>query len=288
VLDLMLLIRARHECIQATLWAVVAAFLTLQAPVMFAVNGGPPKKKPRIDLQIQQIEAKRTRLWRNPRHCSSGRDPRLDFALAALKARGITVDPPGAPRKRNCAAPLSQLDLSWLESLDGIGSIAGDPVVHPSQLSLPNGTTPLAPQPTIANELRKQLGLTESDAKGAGIGIAIVDSGIAAVPDLADRITRSTTSQRSAWSSDDPVDGYGHGTHVAGLAAGSGGSLERPVRGRCAAAHISSALVYSTTPARASTSDVIAAIEFATANKYALGIDVHQPVTRPPAVQHRG
>ena len=64
----------------------------------------------------------------------------------------------------------------------------------------------------------RQLGVT-----GKGIGVAILDSGIAPHPDLAGRIVASvdfTTGSGTVLVA--PADPGGHGTHVAGLVAGDG------------------------------------------------------------------
>src|SRR5581483_6552516 len=59
---------------------------------------------------------------------------------------------------------------------------------------------------------------------GNGIGVAIIDSGISDHPDLHDPATglsRVVYSQ-SFVPDTDASDGYGHGTHVAGIVAGNG------------------------------------------------------------------
>ena len=64
----------------------------------------------------------------------------------------------------------------------------------------------------------RQLGVT-----GRGIGVAILDSGIAPHPDLAGRIVASVDfTSGAAPTLVPPADPGGHGTHVAGLVAGDG------------------------------------------------------------------
>jgi serine protease AprX len=69
---------------------------------------------------------------------------------------------------------------------------------------------------------RSTLGLTASSPTGRGVTVAVVDTGIADVPDLAGRVIHVDVS--SGRSRADYGDGYGHGTFVAGLVAGDGSS----------------------------------------------------------------
>jgi serine protease AprX len=76
--------------------------------------------------------------------------------------------------------------------------------------------------------VRRELGLT-----GRGIGVAVVDSGISAFhADLTDRVRGTRAGRRVVYfkdfttrtrgHADRPSDGFGHGTHVAGIIAGNG------------------------------------------------------------------
>ncbi|HLW77344.1 MAG TPA: S8 family peptidase, partial [Bryobacteraceae bacterium] len=57
---------------------------------------------------------------------------------------------------------------------------------------------------------------------GSGVGIAIIDSGIYAHPDLNNSRGQSRVIYRQSFIGGTKTDDYGHGTHVAGIAAGNG------------------------------------------------------------------
>jgi serine protease AprX len=123
-----------------------------------------------------------------------------------------------------------------------------------------------------AQQLRRTLGLSAWPEGGSGVGVAIVDSGIAPVPDLAGRITAFydfTAGGVPAW----PSDRHGHGTHLAGLIAGSGLASAGQYAGVAPAVRLIGLKVLDA-DGHGYTSDVIAAIEFAINNRTTLGIDI--------------
>ncbi len=72
-------------------------------------------------------------------------------------------------------------------------------------------------------------------ATGKGIGIAVLDSGIAPHPDLDDRVVAQVSTIPN---SPGTCDFMGHGTHVASLAAGSGQASRGRFRGMAPEAHL--------------------------------------------------
>ena len=103
---------------------------------------------------------------------------------------------------------------------------------------------------------------------GQGVGIAILDSGIAAHPDLGNRVVVDIDFVDSSGSGD---DGYGHGTHVAGIAAGRAANGSQQA-GIAPGAHLINLRVLND-EGWGHASTVIAAIDWAIANKDQYGPD---------------
>jgi serine protease AprX len=110
---------------------------------------------------------------------------------------------------------------------------------------------------------------------GAGITVAVVDSGIASHSAIGDRVVA-----RVNFVSTEPGvtgDPFGHGTHVAGTIAGSGSAASRVTRsyngGSAPAVRLVDVRVLGA-EGRGLTSDVIAGIDWIVANKSRFGVRV--------------
>jgi serine protease AprX len=122
--------------------------------------------------------------------------------------------------------------------------------------------------------------------KPASVGVAVIDSGIAPGLDFGDRLTAFYDFTQGRVLSTVPSDVYGHGTHVAGLIGSRFVGIDPSVR--LVGLKVLDGEGYGRT------SDVIRAIEFAVANRAALGIDVlnlalghpiYEPAASDPLVQ---
>ena len=106
---------------------------------------------------------------------------------------------------------------------------------------------------------------------GTGVGVATIDSGVAAWhDDLEGRVAHFADFVNSQTA---PYDDYGHGTHVAGIIAGSGRDSDGARRGIAPGAHLV-VLKALDVSGNGYTSNVIAAIDYAIANRAAYNIRV--------------
>ncbi len=185
---------------------------------------------------------------------------------------------------------------------EDLAALAGDPDVLGMSIDawvtslgrFSQSTTSRASAPDL---LRATLGLTDpkfSVITGAGIAIAIVDSGIYPNRDLAPSIvgfwdfTRGGISTRA-------FDDYGHGTHVAGLIASDGKESNGQYKGIAPGALLYGFKVLDAN-GRGRTSDVVAAIDFIVDSKIrgtfsvdvinlSLGHPIFEPASTDPLVK---
>ena len=154
------------------------------------------------------------------------------------------------------ALEVTRAQLEALSQDSAVGQIAADAVV---EATMAVSTTAIG-----ADQLWSGLdGM--GGTTGIGVGIAIVDSGIGSHPDLQDRVVVSVDFVDPDGDGD---DGYGHGTHVAGIAAGGGAAA-----GVAPAAHLINLRVLND-EGWGHASTVIEAIDWAIANqdRYAIRV----------------
>ena len=145
--------------------------------------------------------------------------------------------------------------------------------------------------------LRATLGLADpvgTAPTGRGVGVAIIDSGIAPVADLEGHISAFfEVTPGGVVVATHPKDPFGHGTHIAGLIGGSGQSANGIARGVAPDVHLVGVKVLDRSGA-GTTSDVIRAIEFLVEHKdeldvqvvnLSLGHPVLAPAARDPLVR---
>ena len=130
-----------------------------------------------------------------------------------------------------------------------------------------------------------------SNPTGAGVTVAVIDSGLLQTDGGPNRITttRDFTTGDASPDAIAPVDGYGHGTHVGGLI----GSSDSDVRGVAPGVSYVSLRVLDNQGV-GQTSHVIAALQWAVAHRAQSGIDVvnlslghpiYEPAESDPLVQ---
>ena len=173
-------------------------------------------------------------------------------------------------RMRGAAVVLANsAELSDLASDAAVDHLSGDLPVRSSTLISDASTA--ADQTRAGNPLLGLLGIP--GVNGLGIGVAVVDSGIA--PHSA--LTRVVANVSFVSGDSRVTDAYGHGTHVAGIIAGSAtpanGVAPEYAGGIAPNAHLVNVRVLGV-DGTGLTSDVIAGIEWVVANRAIYNIRV--------------
>lgn len=108
--------------------------------------------------------------------------------------------------------------------------------------------------------------LWTEDVTGKGVGIAIIDTGVAPHPDLTEPYNRIVAFHDVVGHEIDPYDDNGHGTHCAGDAAGNGASSDGVYRGPAPEADIIGVKVMNKL-GTGILSDLIAGVEWCIENR---------------------
>ena len=198
-------------------------------------------------------------------------------------------------------------DIAGLSAQPWIKAIASDAPVRSTTIGVdPSKTFQQINQldlqtstllPTSASTLRDTLGLphvatTGTPTGASGVGVAIVDSGIAPTDDFAGRITGFYDFTQGGVATA-PYDDYGHGTHIAGLIGSSGKLSNYEYQGIAPDVRLIGFKVLNGV-GLGNTSDVIKAIEYIIANKdrlnvhivnLSLGHPIYAPAQQDPLVQ---
>jgi serine protease AprX len=186
------------------------------------------------------------------------------------------------------AAQVPSDALDDLARADGVRAVTPDRTVHVAGTDTTIGGED---ESTVKHVLTREVNadkLVSTGVTGAGVGVALVDTGVSDVPDLAGRTrpvsrdhlvgtsTRvdSDTSPCVDFSGEGHCgDSFGHGTFLAGLIAGSGAASGGKYAGVAPGAHIVSVKIAGD-DGSADVTKVIAAIQWVVSFREAYGIRV--------------
>ena len=184
-------------------------------------------------------------------------------ALAACASGRVISD---FPAINGVAATVPAAEVGPLGSLPGVLITPDVPV---SVQSTVESTGPHTPSDAFLQETGAAALGAQGDT-GQGVAVAVLDTGVADLPDFAGRLLPGVdlTGEGNAWQDD-----YGHGTFVAGLIAGNGASTGGAYAGAAPGATIVPIKVAGATGTTDLTT-VMAGVQWAIVHRAALGIRV--------------
>ena len=181
---------------------------------------------------------------------------------------------------------LSNLNIQILDiQANSAAVLAQDPSVSYISLDATVKGTGHLTNTTGAEQIRSQQGFLglNNELDGSGVGIAIIDSGIDAThKSIANKPTRVSFSKDFTGENrtDDP---YGHGTHVAAIAAGDGSATNGAYEGIAPAAKLINLRVLDS-HGFGRVSAVLSALDWLVANRSAYNIRVVNMSIGTPAI----
>ena len=260
---------------------VCGALCLLGTAAMGSAEAGPSK----LDSALRQAKREGAVL-RVIIRTEPGKTQALEAALAAHGDVVITE----FPALNAVAVRLHGEHLAALEANRSVLSVSSDAEVR--AFAAP---ADLRERVAPVDLLRTTLGLAGVSYTGAGVNVAIVDSGIDPNRDLAAAIVRFWDFTRGGIETR-PYDDYGHGTHVAGLIASNGVESNGEFAGIASGARLYGFKVLDST-GRGRVSDVISALEMIVARRrsgiapridvvnLSLGHPIFEPASTDPLVR---
>ncbi len=239
---------------------LVPFFLSLSLLVPFATSARADSKHPKLD-SLTQERVSRGQGWSHV--VITAVDSTIDSALTPIIQRA------GGTQGRKLS--IINARAAYLPNA-AITALADDPLVsRVSNDRLVFAANERTSTTVGAAAVRQQLGYD-----GAGVGVAIIDSGVAVShddlrsPSGGQRIVRFVDLVQGQST---PYDGYGHGTHVAGIVAGNGFDSSGARAGIAPGAHLV-VIKALDSGGVGRISDVIGALDYVVGHKNELNIRV--------------
>ncbi len=205
---------ARHRTFLAALALTATSALALGlAPAAQGTSTGPPTSTVIVHLADAPSLASQA----TSNQASSNLVTAVTTQIHAAGGRVTTVQ----PALRMLVADLPTAAVGGLRRIPGVLGVSPDRVARPLDLGFDPAT-----QPGALTNVTRSTGaqsLWRAGVTGAGVDVAVIDTGVAPVSALADP-AKVVVGPDLSFESQDPerryLDSYGHGTHMSSIIAG--------------------------------------------------------------------